>query len=86
MNTASCPQAFLTLAEEMAAAAGAAVRRHFRTALDVEDKPDDTPVTLADREAEARLRQIIADRYPDHGVVGEEGGSDRPEAEYICTP
>jgi len=83
MNTSACPQAFVTLAEEMAAAAGAIAHRYFRTRLDVQDKPDDTPVTLADREAEARIREIIAARYPGHGVVGEEGGSDRPEAEYV---
>jgi histidinol phosphatase-like enzyme (inositol monophosphatase family) len=83
MNTAACPQAFVPLAEEMAAAAGEVVRRYFRTALDVQDKPDDTPVTKADREAEARIREIIVGRHPDHGVVGEEQGSDRPEAEYV---
>jgi histidinol phosphatase-like enzyme (inositol monophosphatase family) len=83
MTAASCPQAFVTLAEAMAAAAGEVTRRYFRTGLDVQDKPDDTPVTLADREAEARLREIVAERHPDHGVVGEEAGSDRPEAEYV---
>jgi histidinol phosphatase-like enzyme (inositol monophosphatase family) len=83
MTTASCPQAFVTLAGEMAAAAGDVARRYFRTGLDVQHKPDDTPVTLADREAEAKLRAIVADRYPDHGVIGEETGSDRPEAEYV---
>ena len=80
---AGCPQAFITLAEEMADAAGAVARRHFRTALDVHDKPDDTPVTLADREAEAAVRAIIARAHPDHGVVGEEQGDDRADAEYV---
>ena len=83
MNAAPCPQAFVTLAGEMAVAAGEVARRYFRTALEVHEKPDDTPVTLADREAEAGIREIIADRYPDHGVIGEEQGSDRPEAEYV---
>jgi histidinol phosphatase-like enzyme (inositol monophosphatase family) len=83
MKAAPCPQAFVTLAGEMAAAAGEVARRHYRTALEVHEKPDDTPVTLADREAEARIREIITDRYPDHGVIGEEEGSDRPDAEYV---
>ena len=83
MNSAACPQAFITLAGEMAAAAGAVARRYFRTALDVDDKPDDTPVTRADREAEAAIRAIIARAHPDHGVVGEEEGSDRPGADYV---
>ena len=82
-GSAPCPQAFVTLAEEMAAAAGEVARRYFRTALDVHDKPDDTPVTLADREAEAAIRAIVARAHPDHGVVGEEHGSDRPGADYV---
>ncbi len=82
-RSAGCPQAFITLAEEMADAAGAVARRYFRTTLDVHDKPDDTPVTRADREAEAAMRSIVARAHPDHGVVGEEQGSDRPEAAYV---
>ncbi len=80
---AGCPQAFITLAEDMADAAGAVARRYFRTTFDVYDKPDDTPVTRADREAEAAVRAIIARAHPDHGVVGEEQGSDRAGAEYV---
>ena len=41
------------------------------------------PVTQADREAEAAIRRLIAARYPDHGVVGEEYGEDRSEAEHV---
>ncbi|MDE2356445.1 MAG: histidinol-phosphatase [Alphaproteobacteria bacterium] len=41
------------------------------------------PVTLADRNAEAAIRKLIAARYPEHGVIGEEYGEDRPEAEWV---
>lgn len=41
------------------------------------------PVTEADRAAEAAIRRLIADRYPDHGVIGEEYGEDRPEADRV---
>jgi histidinol phosphatase-like enzyme (inositol monophosphatase family) len=41
------------------------------------------PVTQADREAEAGIRTLIAARYPEHGVIGEEYGEDRPEAEHV---
>lgn len=41
------------------------------------------PVTQADQEAEAALRKRIADRYPDHGVIGEEYGEDRPGADHV---
>lgn len=41
------------------------------------------PVTEADRGAEAAIRRLIAERYPDHGVIGEEYGEDRPGAEFV---
>ena len=41
------------------------------------------PVTEADRAAEAAIRRLIAARYPEHGVIGEEYGEDRPDAEHV---
>lgn len=41
------------------------------------------PVTQADHEAEAAIRRLIAARYPDHGVIGEEYGEDRPDADHV---
>ena len=41
------------------------------------------PVTRADREAEAAIRRLIEARYPEHGVIGEEYGEDRPDAEHV---
>jgi histidinol phosphatase-like enzyme (inositol monophosphatase family) len=41
------------------------------------------PVTAADRGAEAAIRRAISARYPDHGVIGEEYGEDRPDAEFV---
>ena len=41
------------------------------------------PVTEADKGAERAIRQLIAERYPDHGVIGEEYGEDRPDAECV---
>jgi len=53
----------------------------FRRDLGVRRKPDRTFVTLADTAIERRLRERIADAYPDHGVVGEEYGVEAGEAE-----
>ncbi|TKC91834.1 histidinol phosphate phosphatase [Trinickia terrae] len=47
---------------------------YFRSSLDVITKSDETPVTIADREIEERLRQMIASRFPSHNLVGEEHG------------
>jgi len=41
------------------------------------------PVTEADRGAEAAIRKLISERYPEHGVIGEEYGEDRPDAEFV---
>ncbi|HVA34737.1 MAG TPA: histidinol-phosphatase [Stellaceae bacterium] len=75
--------AHLALAGALADKAGAVIRRYFRSGIAVEKKPDDTPVTVADREAEAEMRALIEARFPDHGVLGEEHGRTRPEADYV---
>lgn len=70
------PAVWLDLACRLADAAGEVVRRHFRTPFAVETKSDLSPVTVADREAEAAMRQILAREVPDHRVIGEEHGRD----------
>jgi len=49
----------------------------------VEFKSDDSPVTAADRGAEAAMRKLIEARFPDHGIIGEEHGSVREDAEFV---
>lgn len=53
---------------------------YFRKAVDVERKQDDSPVTVADREAESIMRESIESLFPDHGIVGEEFGTVREES------
>jgi len=74
---------FLALAAALADAAGAAIRPAFRTPLTVDDKPDLTPVTAADRAAEGAMRRLIEARFPDHGIIGEEFGAEREAAEFV---
>jgi len=81
--TARLPDDLVVFAEKLADASGVIARRYFRSGLGIEFKPDKSPVTAADREAEAEIRKIIKAAYPDHGVVGEEHGRDRPEAEFV---
>lgn len=80
---ADCPEKFLRLAGRLADAAGPIVRRHFRTDLKVTGKADASPVTIADRRAEAAMRAIIKRAFPDHGILGEEYGPERTDAEYV---
>ena len=49
----------------------------------VETKADQSPVTVADRGAEELMRARIAQRFPAHGIIGEEFGPDRPDAEFV---
>ncbi len=65
---------YLPLACELADLAGEIVRRHFRRPLAVEIKGDLSPVTIADREAEAAMRRRLAEAAPDHAIFGEEYG------------
>lgn len=69
---------------ELAVASGEYIRAHFRDrGLAVEHKEDRSTVTEADRGGERLIREMIADRYPDHGVIGEEYGEDNPDAELV---
>ena len=78
----------IEFATELARESGKVVRRHYEDYLrgggpEVIRKADRTPVTVADREAEEVMRELIAKRFPEHRVLGEEGGSSGPEdAEY----
>jgi inositol-phosphate phosphatase / L-galactose 1-phosphate phosphatase / histidinol-phosphatase len=83
MSAVMALDGFLQLAGELADAAGAVVRPAFRSRLAVDDKPDLTPVTAADRAAETAMRRLIEARFPDHGVIGEEFGRVREAAEYV---
>ena len=64
----------VTLVNRLADAAGAAIRPFFRSAFALEDKADASPVTEADRAAEAAMRRIIEAEYPRDGIIGEEYG------------
>ncbi len=64
----------LVVARAAADAATAVIRRYYRGGFDVEIKADETPVTVADRAAEAAIKQVLRAAYPDHAYYGEEEG------------
>jgi histidinol phosphatase-like enzyme (inositol monophosphatase family) len=69
---------------ELAEASGDLIRPYFAAAdLKVELKPDETPVTAADRGAEELMREMIRKRFPDHGISGEEYGAEDADAEFV---
>lgn len=72
----------LDLALSAAREAGEVTLRYFQKNPSVEIKADLSPVTIADRESERVLRQRIEQRFPDHGILGEEFGAVRESASY----
>jgi myo-inositol-1(or 4)-monophosphatase len=77
---------FSVFVNELAAVSGETILPFFRTALSVADKgrPGSfDPVTAADHAAETAMRNLIHRTFPDHGIIGEEYGSESAEAEYV---
>ena len=74
---------YTEFAHALADAAAEAITPHFRARPAVDAKPDGSPVTRADRDAEAAIRSLIARRFPAHGIVGEEWGAERGDAEWV---
>jgi histidinol-phosphatase len=70
----------LAAARRALEAASAASLAHFRRGVRVEVKPDRTPVTAADRDAEAAIVAVIRAAFPMHAILGEESGAHQGEA------
>ncbi|MHC1481409.1 inositol monophosphatase family protein [Frateuria aurantia] len=64
----------LAAAREAAAAAGEIIRHYWQRGVTIELKDDQTPVTIADREAELAIRAILQQALPEAGIYGEEFG------------
>ena len=83
LSKPQCPAEMTALANAMADAVRPVIRRHFRTRIAVDAKDDASPVTVADREAEQTMRDMIAARFPSHGIRGEEFGLHQPHSEFV---
>jgi len=80
------PVDFAAFVDKLAMVSGEVVLPFFRSSIATEDKSRGgvfDPVTEADRGAEAAMRRLIGQAFPAHGVIGEEYGQDRPDAEYV---
>ncbi|HEU5012002.1 MAG TPA: histidinol-phosphatase [Roseiflexaceae bacterium] len=69
-------------AADLAWQAGKLTLRYFQTGITPDLKADESPVTVADRESERLMRQLIEARYPQHSILGEEEGETRPGASF----
>jgi inositol-phosphate phosphatase/L-galactose 1-phosphate phosphatase/histidinol-phosphatase len=83
MADAGFSGACVALINRLADASGAIAIAHFRTPLTVDAKSDASPVTIADRDAESKMRELIRAAFPDHGIIGEEHGREQTDAEWL---
>jgi inositol-phosphate phosphatase/L-galactose 1-phosphate phosphatase/histidinol-phosphatase len=75
-------QEIINFANHLADISGEVIRKYFRQDFAEIKKNNQTPVTLADKEAEQIMRNAIAKQFPDHGIIGEEFGNVNPNAKY----
>jgi myo-inositol-1(or 4)-monophosphatase len=77
---------FASFVDDLATQSGATILPFFRTSLAATDKAPGgvfDPVTEADRASEVVMRQMIKSTFPEHGIIGEEYGSENEDAEFV---
>jgi myo-inositol-1(or 4)-monophosphatase len=80
------PVDFSSFVNDLATVSGQAILPFFRTSLPAHDKSGGAafdPVTEADKAGETAMRRLIAQFFPAHGIVGEEFGAERADAEFV---
>lgn len=84
-ETVTSSNRFAPFLEDLAEASTAAIMPHFRQGFDVDNKLDTgfDPVTIADRDGETAMRALINSTFPDHGILGEEHGPEKLDADHV---
>ena len=83
------PDEFIALANEMADTARRVILPFWRQGIEVQSKIEsqrailESPVTIADRNTEVAMRELVEARYPSHGISGEEYGDVRLDAKWV---
>lgn len=72
----------IDIAIDAAKQAGALAYSYFKKQIKISYKADNSPVTIADLEAEKLIRKIVTKNFPDHGIIGEELENINPKAKY----
>ena len=76
-------QEYINFANTLADAASVISMQYFRKPLNIDNKNDESPVTIADKNTELKIRSMIENKYPNHGILGEEFDNINPNAEFI---
>ena len=74
---------FISFANILADESAKVIMEYFRQTLTIEKKNDDTPVTIADKKSELKIRELINKSYPSHGILAEEFENTNLDSEYI---
>ena len=59
------------------------IKQYFRKPLNIDNKKDESPVTIADKNTELKIRELIEEKYPNHGILGEEFDGKNINSEYL---
>ena len=62
----------LSFSNHLADESAKIIKKYFRTPMKIDAKNDESPVTIADKKTELKIRELIETNYPDHGILGEE--------------
>ena len=74
---------FISFANILADESAKVIMEYFRQTFTIENKDDDTPVTIADQKSELKIRELINKAYPSHGILAEEFDNTNLNSEYI---
>ncbi len=74
---------FVDFANVLADASAEIINNYFRKKINIDNKKDDTPVTIADQNTELKIRELISKKYPYHGILGEEYGKTQIKSEFV---
>ena len=74
---------YISFANVLADESAEIIMKFFRQNLKIENKDDNTPVTVADKKSELKIRELINNTYPNHGILADEFDNTNLDSEYI---
>ena len=76
---------YLSFANLLADESEKIIFNYFRKKINIKNKEDNSPVTIADEKVELRIRELINSKFPSHGILGEEYESFKIDSEFVRT-
>jgi len=74
---------FIKFANLLADESSKITNHYFRKKFNINNKEDQSPVTIADQETELKIRELISGKYPSHGILGEEYGQVKIDSDFV---